>query len=69
MRIPMELSFGGVYLPPILLALCIGVLLAWIGMVLLKRFNYLCYIWHPPLFFLALTILCTWLVTITLVPV
>jgi hypothetical protein len=68
-NLPIEVSIGGVYFPPILLASVSGVLLAWCVTRMLNRFGLAQYIWHPPLFFLALAVICTGLVSFFILPV
>jgi hypothetical protein len=51
----MEISIGGIYFPPIMFAILLGVLFAGIIAKLLNRFNLTRFIWHPPLFFIALS--------------
>ena len=63
MSIPMELSLGGVYFPPILLAIILGALVSWVIVSLMQWRGYLRFVWNPPVFFLALSVICTWLVT------
>ena len=68
-NLPIEVSIGGVYLPPILLAATLGVLLAFCLTRLLNRFGLAQFIWYPPLFFLALAVICTGLVSFIFLPV
>lgn len=68
-NVPMELSLGGIYFPPIMFAILLGVLLAGIIAKLLNRFNLTRFIWHPPLFFIALSVVCTRIVAIFFIPV
>ena len=68
-NIPMEISIGGIYFPPIMFAILLGVILAGVLSKLLNRFNLTRFIWHPPLFFLALTVVCTRVVSIYFIPV
>ncbi|WP_295448127.1 DUF1656 domain-containing protein [uncultured Thiodictyon sp.] len=66
--VPVDIELSGIYFPPWLgsallglaLALAITTLANWTG---LSRF-----VWHPPLFFTALVVLCTVVVGVTLVP-
>ena len=67
--IPMEISIGGIYFPPIMFAILLGVLLAGIIAKLLNKLNLARFIWHPPLFFLALAVVCTRIVSIFIIPV
>ena len=68
-NIPMEISIGGIYFPPIMFAILLGVLLASVFAKLLNRFNLARFIWHPPLFFLALAVVCTRIVSILVIPI
>jgi hypothetical protein len=63
-NVPMEISIGGIYFPPIMFAILLGVLFAGIIAKLLTRF-----IWHPPLFFIALSVVTTWLTGIFIIPI
>jgi len=67
--IPMEISIGGIYFPPIMFAILLGILLAGIIAKLLNKLNLARFIWHPPLFFLALAVVCTRIVSIFIIPV
>ena len=68
-NIPMEISIGGIYFPPIMFAILLGVLLASVIAKLMNRFNLARFVWHPPLFFLALAVVCTQIVSIFIIPV
>ena len=68
-NIPMEISIGGIYFPPIMFAILLGILLAGVAAKLLNRFNLTRFIWHPPLFFVALSVICTWFVDLFIIPV
>ena len=65
----MEISIGGIYFPPIMFAILLGVLFAGIIAKLLNRFNLTRFIWHPPLFFIALSVVTTWLTGIFIIPI
>lgn len=67
--VPMEIAIGGIYFPPVLFAILLGILLAGIAARLLNRLNLTRFIWHPPLFFVALTVVCTRLVDIFIIPI
>ena len=67
--LPIEVSIGGVYFPPILLATVLGIVLAWVITRLLNRLGLSQFIWYPPLFFLALAVICTGLVSFIILPV
>ena len=68
-NIPMEISIGGIYFPPVMFAVLLGVVLAGIVARLLNRFNLTRFIWHPPLFFVALSVVCTRFVELFIIPV
>ena len=68
-NIPMEISIDGIYFPPIMFAILLGILLAGVVAKLLNRFNLTRFIWHPPLFFVALSVICTWFVDLFIIPV
>jgi len=68
-NIPMEISISGIYFPPIMFAILLGILLAGVVAKLLNRFNLTRFIWHPPLFFVALSVICTWFVDLFIIPV
>lgn len=59
LRLPVEIDLGGVYLPPVLLAVIAGVGMAMAITHLLNRLDLVRFIWYPPLFFLALSVICT----------
>ena len=65
----MEIAIGGIYFPPIMFAILLGVVVAGVIAKLLNRLNLARFIWHPPLFFLALTVVCTRIVSIFIIPV
>lgn len=69
LKIPMEISIGGIYFPPILLAIVIGTCLSWGIAILLKKLNLTEYIWYPALFFFALIVICTWFVIYLFIPI
>lgn len=55
--IPSEFAVGGIYLPPLLVAGCLGVLLAYWTAGLLNRYRLSRYFFYPPLVFVALSII------------
>jgi hypothetical protein len=67
--IPGEIALGGIYFPPVLFATLLGVLLAGLLTRLLNRLNLTRFIWHPPLFFVALAVVCTRLVDLFIIPI
>jgi len=58
-RIPSEFTVGSIYLPPLLVAGCLGVLLAYWTARLLNRYRLSRYFFYPPLVFVALAVLYT----------
>lgn len=66
--IPTEISLNGVFIPPWLPAICSGWLLAWLLGRLANSLGLSRFVWHPPLFFLALVITCSVLVGATWFP-
>lgn len=66
--IPTEFTIGGVYLPPLLVAGCLGVLLAYWTVRLLNRYRLSRHFFYPPLVFVAMAALYTVLVGFLLVP-
>jgi hypothetical protein len=59
MNIPSEFAIGGVYMPPMLIAAILAVLLAVLTGWLLNRYRLSRYFFYPPLVFMALTIIYT----------
>lgn len=57
--IPSEFTAGGVYLPPLLLDGCLGVLLAYGTANLLNRYGLSRHFFYPPLVFVALAMFYT----------
>jgi hypothetical protein len=55
--IPSEFAVGGIYLPPLFVAGCLGVLLAYWTARLFNRYRLSRYFFYPPLVFLALSII------------
>lgn len=66
--IPSEFSVGGIYLPPLLVAGCIGVLLAYWTAHLLNRYRLSRYFFYPPLVFVALSVIYTVFVGFLFIP-
>jgi hypothetical protein len=65
--IPKEFAIGGVYFPPLLIASTLGVLAAGLTAMLLNRYRLSRYFFYPPLVFVALAVIYTWLIG-TLLP-
>ena len=66
--IPREIDIGGVYLPPMLIAGLLGIVLASLTALLLNRFRLSRYFAYPPLVFLALAVIYTVAVGSFIVP-
>ncbi|MDF1760436.1 MAG: DUF1656 domain-containing protein [Coxiellaceae bacterium] len=68
-QFPKEISISGIYFPPLLMATILGILLAWLITRVLNYFGLARYVWHPPLFYLALIVICTGLIGIFVIPI
>jgi hypothetical protein len=60
--IPKEFAIGGVYFPPLLIVSIFGVLAAGLTAMLLNRYRLSRYFFYPPLVFVALAVIYTWLI-------
>jgi hypothetical protein len=69
MPIPHELSIGGVYLPPLLVAGALAVIATVLTARLLNRYRLSRYVFYPPLVLLAVAILYTVLIGTFIIPV
>ena len=67
--IPQEFVIGGIYFPPLLIAGILGVLVAALTAMLLRRYRLSRFIYNPPLVFLALSIIYTGLIGTFIIPV
>ncbi|WP_296810658.1 DUF1656 domain-containing protein [Thiocapsa sp.] len=65
---PVELSLNGVYYPPWLLSALLGLVFAITLAEIANRTGLSRFVWHPPLFFIALVVACTVLVGTTFIP-
>lgn len=68
-HVPTEISISGVYFPPIMFAVILAICVAKFLVHLMDRFDLTRFVWHPPLFFVSLTALCTWFVSVFIFPV
>ena len=66
---PHEFSIGGVYMPPLLVAACCGVIAALVTARLLNRYRLSRYFFYPPLVFMVLAVIYTGLIGTFLIPV
>jgi hypothetical protein len=67
--VPSEISIGGVYFPPLLLAAILGVTAAVLTASGLNRYRLSRFFTNPPLVFLALATLYTALIGTFLIPI
>lgn len=66
--IPSEFAISGVYLPPMLIASLLGLVLAWLTAHWLNRFRLSRFFFYPPLVLLALVVIYTVLVGTFIIP-
>jgi len=66
--VPVELTIGGVYFPPMLIAGLLGFTAAWLTGHLLNRYRLSRYFAYPPLVLLALAAIYTVFVGTFLIP-
>jgi uncharacterized protein DUF1656 len=67
-EIPSAVSLGFFFVPPIFVAMAVGLLLAWLIAHILNRTGLSRFFWHPPLAFLGLVVLMSSLVGILVLP-
>ncbi len=67
--IPHEFFIGGVYLPPLLIAGFLGVVLAAWTAIVLNRYRLSRYFFYPPLVFVALTVIYTVFIGTFIIPI
>jgi len=58
-NVPSEFAIGGVYMPPMLIAAILALLLAVLTARLLNHYRLSRYFFYPPLVFVALTVIYT----------
>jgi len=56
-KVPVEISFSGIYFPPIFFVIVFGVIGAYVITSVLNRTRLSKYFWHPPLAFLAISVI------------
>jgi len=66
--IPSEFAIGDVYLPPLLIATLLGLVLAWLTAHLLNRFRLSRFFFYPPLVLLAFAVIYTVLIGTFVIP-
>ena len=69
MRVPSEVAIGGVYLPPLLVATILGIILAVITASFLNRARLSRHFFYPPLVFVAMTVIYTIVIGTLFIPV
>ncbi len=67
-NIPVEISFSGVYFPPIFFVIVFGVIGAFVITSVLNRTGLSKYFWHPPLAFLAMSALISAVIVLLFLP-
>jgi hypothetical protein len=67
-KIPAELPLQAVYFPPFFFTVALGFLCAWLLAKLLNKLGVSKLFWHPGLAFLALWVLTTSLLGLTILP-
>ena len=67
--IPSEFTVGGVYFPPLLIASILGVVTAWMTVMLLNRYRLSRFFYYPPMIFVALAAVYTGIIGTLLIPV
>ena len=59
MRVPSEVAIGGVYLPPLLVAAILGLILSLVTASFLNRTRLSRHFFYPPLVFVAMSVIYT----------
>ncbi len=67
--IPKEFAIGGVYFPPLLIAGILGVTAAALTATALNRYRLSRFFFYPPLVFVALAVIYTWLIGTFFIPI
>ena len=68
MNVPSEFAIGGVYVPPMLVAALLGMLLALLTAKLLDRYRLSRFFFYPPLVYVALIVIYTVLIGTFVIP-
>lgn len=66
---PTEISFGEVYLPPLLVVATLAIILAWITSIILNRLRWTRLFSSPTLVFMAMSAIYTVLIGKLLIPI
>jgi hypothetical protein len=67
--IPHEFAFGGIFMPPLLVASLLGTIATAITIRLLNRYRLARHFFYPPLVFLALAVIYTGLIGTFIIPI
>jgi hypothetical protein len=67
-KIPAELTFQSVYFPPFFFTVLLGFVCAWLAAKFFNFINASKFFWHPGLAFLALWVLISSLLGLTVIP-
>jgi len=65
-QIPHEIAIGGIYMPPLFMALILGTVLAIVAAKLLNKYRLSKYFYYPPLVFVAMVVIFTVFVEVIL---
>lgn len=68
-KYPIEIAIAGIYFPPLFFATILGVIMSWLISKTMNHYDIIRFVWHPPLFYVALAIICTGIVSVILIPV
>jgi Protein of unknown function (DUF1656) len=68
MNVPTEFNIGGVYMPPMLIAAILGTIAAVVTARFLNRYRLSRYFFYPPVVFVSLVVIFTFLVGTVLIP-
>jgi hypothetical protein len=66
--IPSEFSFGGVFVPPLLVAALLALAATWVTAGVLNRWRLSRYFFYPPLVYLAILVIYTVVIGTFIVP-
>ena len=67
-QVPSEFMIGGVYMPPMLIAALLGMLVAILTARLLNRYRLSRYFFYPPLVFVAMAVIYTVVIGTFIIP-
>ncbi len=66
--VPSEFAFGGIFMPPLLVAALLALVATWLTAIALNRFRLSRYFFYPPLVYLALLVTYTLIIGTFIVP-